>query len=181
MSLPIYKIELGDAEGIVKMSLVDYPAVESDFIKFSKEEPIKFSIQSEEEHIVFGCAMRADYPIYRNEYGKEFYVIFTKDVIKELYTKFMIDGCNNVNLEHSQDVNDCYLIQSFIKDVENGISPKNFEEIEDGSWFVSYKILNDAVWNKVKDGTFNGFSIEGYFNLTDDTDEIDELVDSILN
>jgi hypothetical protein len=41
---------------------------------------------------------------------------------------------------------------------------KGFEDAPDGSWFCSMLVENDAVWQQVKDGKVNGFSIEGIFN-----------------
>ena len=118
MNLPIYKIVLGDTDGIEKMSLVEYPAVERNFLAFSKDEkPLKFSIQDEYQHIVMGCALRANYPIYRNQNGFEFYAVFTPEDINTLYQKFTIDEkINDVNLEHSKDYDDSFdfLIYMFI-------------------------------------------------------------------
>lgn len=182
--LPIYNITLGDAEGIKIMSLVESPAVEDNFLKFAEEHQIQFSID-EEQHIVFGVALRADYPIYRcsPELG-EYYVVFSKETIKELYEKFMIDqNFNNINLNHDTDTEGVYLLQSFIKNVNAGINPIEFEHIEDGSWFTAYKVENKQVWEDVKAGKFNGFSVEGYFGLErqEPKDEIEELIDEILN
>lgn len=182
--LPIYNIVLGKSQGIVKMSLVDMPAVESDFLKFEKEEQLRFSID-EEQHIVFGVALRADFPIYRvsPKFG-EYYVVFSKETIKDLYEKFMIDQkFNDVNLNHETDTNGVYLLQSFIKDTDNGINPLGFEHIENGSWFTSYKIENEEVWQAAKQGKFNGFSVEGFFELEEPIkkDEIEELVDELLS
>lgn len=64
-TLPLFKIAVTQStEGIDKMSLVAAPAVESDFLKFSKEQPIRLSVD-EDQHIVLGVALRCDYPIYR--------------------------------------------------------------------------------------------------------------------
>jgi hypothetical protein len=81
---------------------------------------------------------------------------------------------NKVNLQHSKDIEDIYLIQSFIKDTEKGISPKGFEDIEDYSWFVGYKVDNLEVWDKIKKNELNGFSIEGLFTLIDTDIEFEE-------
>lgn len=188
--LPIYNIILGEADGIQIMSLVDFPAVEVDFLKFNKDShKLSFSVD-DEQRIVFGCALRADYPIYRyNQRIGEYYVVFTKETIKELYEKFMTDGSVlNVNLNHDKLTDGVTLIQSFIKDTEKGISPVGFEDCADGSWFCAYKITNDEVWNSVKNGEFNGFSVEGNFELEpaqfekqEKVGEFDELVDSLLN
>ena len=64
-----------------------------------------------------------------------------------------------------------------------GINPIGFEHIEDGSWFTAYKVENKQVWEDVKAGKFNGFSVEGYFGLErqEPKDEIEELIDEILN
>lgn len=189
IKLPIYNIILGEADGIQIMSLVDSPAVECDFLKFDKEtHKIKFSV-NEEQHIVFGVALRADYPIYRySERLGEYYVVFTKETIKQLYEKFMTDGSVlNVNLNHNKMTDGVTLIQSFIKDTEKGINPVGFEDVADGSWFCAYKINNEEVWESVKKGDFNGFSVEGNFELEpamfkkeEPKGEFDEIIDNLL-
>ena len=115
--------------------------------------------------------------------GDEYYVIFNKDTIKQLRDKFMQEKRTDlVNLEHSKGANNIYLIDSFIKDTSKGISPAGFEDIEDGSWFVSYKVDNEQVWNKIKSGEFRGFSIEGVFEFApvEHKDELEDLIDEIL-
>lgn len=181
IKLPIYNIELGGAEGILKMSLVEYPAVESDFLAFDEQKELKFSID-EEQRIVFGCSLRSDFPIYRRSSNLgEYYVVFTKEVIKELYEKFMIDGrFNNINLNHGVDTNEVYLLSAFIKDTKKGLNPVGFEDINDGSLFTGYKIENDEVWEKVKSGELKGFSVEGFFELEEPKDEIESLIDELL-
>ena len=57
------------------------------------------------------------------------------------------------------------MVEIFIKDVEKGINPSGFEDIENGSLFATYKVNNDIIWEKIKDGTFQGFSLEGIFDL----------------
>lgn len=181
--LPIYNITLNGAEGIQKMSLVEYPAVEDNFLKFEDEKQLKFSID-EDKRIVFGVALRANFPIYRCDYKGEYYVVFSPDVIRDLYEKFMIDGrFNLINLDHSKDTNGVHLIQSFIKSVKDGITPVGFEHIADGSWFVAYKIDNEDVWRSVKEGKFNGFSVEGFFNLEESVEEksdFEKLLDALV-
>ena len=60
-----------------------------------------------------------------------------------------------------------YCIESFIIDSERGITtPKIFDKASDGSWFLSYYIENDVVWNEfIKTGIFKGFSVEGMFGF----------------
>lgn len=50
------------------------------------------------------------------------------------------------------------LVESSITDVNNKVGGK---KVKKGSWVITVKILDDAVWKKVKDGDITGFSIGG--------------------
>jgi hypothetical protein len=84
---------------------------------------------------------------------------------------------------HDTKVEGVYLFESFITDKQRGVqAPKGFPKVADGSWFGSYKIENDQVWRSVLDGTFKGFSIEGYFDMLEvkmRKDEIDIAFDDL--
>lgn len=161
--LPIYWLDLGgDTTGIDIISLVDCPAIEKDFVKFSKDVEVKFSVD-DEKRIVFGAALIPDKPIYRrNDDGKEFYVKFSKDAIERIAIKFFEDhNSTNVNLQHEYDVDGCVYFESFIKDSKRGLVPANFEDCPEGTWFLGCKINNPEVWRLVKEGVLRGFSVEG--------------------
>lgn len=183
--LPVYKIRIDDENcGVAKMSLVESPAVESDFLAFAEQkQAMQFSLD-DEHHIVFGCALRANFPIYRNTMGPtpfEYYVVFEPFVIAQIVNKFFKENRTSlVTLEHSDNTTGCHLIASFIKDSNNGLNPIGFSDIEDGSWFVGYKIENDAVWSAIKEGKFKGFSVEGLFEMEEEEkDEIDSILDEL--
>ena len=167
-NLPLYELMFDDNDstlGCSKISLVEEPAVEEFFLKFSKDvkekEHKSFYFKDDSKHIVTGIAMRADYPIYRNQDGQEFYVQFSKDTIDKMMQKFMKEQrLFDISLDHNQDVRDCYLIESFIINKERGICPNEFSDVEDGSWIISVKIENQDVWNKICSGEVKGFSIE---------------------
>ena len=169
--IPVYEALIEDMEsGIYKISLVDLPAVESDFVYFNKENITpKFSIENEEQRMVTGVIMRADFPIYRydEEFG-EYYIKYSKETIKVMAEKMMVDNTfNNINLMHADgtDVEGVNLVELFIKDTEKGINPAGFEDIENGSLFATYKINIDSIWEQIKLGTFKGFSLEGMFDI----------------
>lgn len=187
MKLPIYNIVVGDDCGVTKMSLVESPAVESHFIAFSEAKKVEVRLSiNEDKHNVLGVALRADYPIYRVFGDMECYVVFDKRTIDTLYQRFMKEQRGSlVNLNHSEDTEGVYLIQSFIKDSRNGIAPKGFEDIEEGSWFVEYHIDNEEVWNKIKAGEFKGFSVECIVDIDiedkpDTIDNLEELINQII-
>lgn len=167
-NLPLYELMFDDNDstlGCSKISLVEDPAVEEFFLKFSKDDQEKehesFYFKDDSKRIITGIAMRADYPIYRNQDGQEFYVQFSKDTIDKMMQKFMKEQRQfDISLDHSQDVRDCYLIESFIINKERGICPNEFRDVENGSWIISVKIENQDVWNKICSGEVKGFSIE---------------------
>lgn len=127
-----------------------------------------FAIQDEEERIISGPLMLADTPIYRSDDNGEYYVVFTKETIKKIAQRFFKKGYqSNVNLMHEQGnlTQGLTMFESWIKDDKRGIKAmKGFEDVPDGSWFGSFKVDNDEVWQMVKDGKVRGFSVEGQFN-----------------
>ena len=173
MNIPIYNALITDeGEGIFKISLVDCPAVESNWVAMSEEkQPLKFTIEDEEKRLITGVVMRANFLIYRrDDQGFEYYIKYSPETIRTMAEKLFTDNAqNNINLMHeaNSDVDGVNMVEMFIKDSEKGISPAGFDDIADGSLFATYKVENDDVWQAVKDGTFKGFSLEGYFSLQD--------------
>lgn len=166
MKIPIYdiSINLEDEESLMTtISLVTDPAVERNFECFDKEKkPMTFSITDEEKHCITGVAIRADVPIYRYsaELG-EYYVRFTKRTIEDIVYKYSKMGLwNSVSLEHSgTNISDAVMVEYFLKG--KGLNPEGFEDVEEGSLFVTFKITNDELWNTIKNSDkINGFSIE---------------------
>lgn len=129
-----------------------------------------FAIQNEDERIITGPIMVANKPIYRNDDNGEYYVVFTPDTIKKIAQKFFKKGYqNNVNLMHDDGnvVSGVTMFESWITDDKRGIKAMaGFEDVPNGSWFGSFKVDNEQVWNDIKDGKFKGFSVEGVFNYT---------------
>lgn len=172
-NLPIYKIvppEMDDPEsGMLLVSLVENPAVEEDFLAFAKEETLQFKMQDEEKHIITGISIKADTPIYRRIAGGECYVVFEKNDIPKIVEKFFSEGLNNfISLQHNEKTmsnKDAILVESYFINKERGIVPVEFSDVPDGSWVTSYKILNEDIWDQVKNGDVKGFSIEISANL----------------
>ena len=163
-NLPIYELKLDkNTDGVYCISLVDFPAIEQDFLVFDAQEEIKFTKVDEEKHIVYGPAMIPDMAIYRrDESGREYYVKFSKETIAQIAQKFHKDNCiYNISVGHETDVNGCYVFTSYLIDRENGLDPVQFRNIADGSWIVGVKVDNDNVWNAIKNtDLLRGFSVE---------------------
>ena len=192
MNKDIYYIDINDEDetGLDAISLVQHPAIEVDFLCFNKDaKKIDFSAD-EDKHILTAVALRADHPIYRRNGDYEYWVVFTKDVIRKLVTKYAKNNLfNSVNIEHNDYsfVKSAYMIESYIVDKVRGIVPSEFKDIEDGSWIVSYYIDDESLWNAVKNtDALNGLSVQGLFKLVEKQDfashedPIESLIDELL-
>lgn len=172
-----------DETGMYFVSLVSDPAVESNFLAFESEENrqiLTFRVENEEKRIVSGLLMAADRPILRQDMDGFYYIVYDKDTINAMAERFLAMGlANNVDTQHNFEVEEgVFLREMYIKDTERGISPKGFEDIEDGSLFATYHILNDKVWDKVKNGEFKGFSLAGIFNTMEMSRVEDDITDA---
>ena len=181
--IPVYDAIISDEEtGMFRISLVDDPAVMSNFQAFdAHKKPMMYAIQDEEKRLVRGCIMRSDFPIYRrDEKMGEYYVIYKAEEIRKMAEKYLLEGRqNDVNLMHQEgsDVDGVQMVQYFIKG--DGIQVDGFDDCADGSLFGEFHVVNDSVWAEIKAGTYNGFSLEGVFDLVPEQnkDEIQEIVD----
>ena len=181
--IPVYDAVISDEEtGMFKISLVDDPAVMSNFQAFdAQRKPMLYAIQDEEKRLVRGCIMRADFPIYRNDNAMgEYYVIYKAETIRQMAEKYLQEGRqNDFNLMHQEgsDVDGIQMVQCFIKG--DGIQVEGFDECADGSLFGEFHVINDDIWAEIKAGTYKGFSLEGIFDLVPekDQDEVQSIVD----
>lgn len=170
MEYPVYKCIIEDSlESDLQVdfvALVDRPAIEKNFLAF-KEGRLRFDID-QEQRIISGPAMLADTLIYRvDPQIGEYYTVFDKPTIISIVQKFFKKGyIQNFNIMHDpeQKVSGITIYESFITDADRGIKPmKGFEDAPDGSWFLTAKVDDDTVWEKVKSGEVKGFSVEGIF------------------
>lgn len=147
------------------IAFVDKPAIEKNFMAFS-DARVMFDADAERQ-IVSGPAMIPDSLIYRRDENGEYNVFFSKPTVEAIALKyFKKDYQKNINLFHDPNlsVDGVTIFESFISDSKRGIQPmKGFEDLPDGTWFISAKVENPEVWAKIKSGEVKGFSVEGYF------------------
>ena len=167
--LPIYEALISsEDDGIITISLVDEPAVESDFVCFSKDAGKQlFALKDSAERLITGCLMKADTLIYRNDNGFEYYIVFSKKVIQTMAQKMLSDGTfKNIDTQHNGELlpqGALTLMELYVKDSNKGIDP-NFVDVPDGSLMVTFKVNDESIWQECANGDFlNGFSLEGFF------------------
>jgi hypothetical protein len=142
--------------------------------KINQEEKMSkqyFQIDSEEKRIVLGPAMVPDQKIFRKDaMGNPYYVFFTSETIRMIAEKYMKNQYtrNNDLMHDGKAVKDVYVIESWIKEDDNDKSVKyGYGDLPVGTWMVAMKIAKtpkgDEVWNQVKEGKLNGFSVSGFF------------------
>ena len=169
--IPVFKATIEEAgDGMVRVSLVDRPAVERDFVKYAEDrEPLRFAVADEEKRLLYGVLMRANMPIYRRDPQLgEYFIVYTPELIRTMAEKYIAEGrANNFNLQHvdGSDVQGVQMVQYFIKDTARGIAPAEFPDVEDGSLLGEFHVTNDEVWARCKSGELRGFSLEGYFGM----------------
>ncbi len=187
--LPVYKLHIketdNDESEVSYVAMVDEGAIMLDWVTFAKQN--KFSADKE-RRLIMGALMVADMPIFRRTEAGEFYVVFDKEEIMKIAQKFFRKGyVSNSNLMHDGEkkTEGVYIIESFIVDSSRGVAPpKAFEGISEGSWLVTVKVDNEALWNDyIKTGELKGFSVEGMFSysmegeaLPNDLNEIIDIV-----
>ncbi len=161
-----------DAEensGVYAISLVENPAMEGIMIALSKQE-IQFKEIDKEERKVLGLVLEPNKPIYRNQGGEEFNIVFSEQVIKDLSYNFFKSGFHkNSTLEHDSKnkIEGVTFVESWIVEDSEKDKSANFGfSYPKGSWLAVMKIDNDDVWNNyVKTGKVQGFSIDAMLSL----------------
>jgi hypothetical protein len=184
--LPIYELkiseEIKDDAEVSFIAFVDSPAIKRDFLAF--KESVKFEVVSEDQRIVTGPLMIPDQLIYRNsdKFG-EHYVKFSAETIQAISIKFAKKGFHkNVNIMHEEDlqVDDVTMFGSFISNTAMGIKPMSaFADLPDGTWFGSFYVENQAVWDMIKSQKIRGFSVEGMFDYEKPASKEEEALKQI--
>ena len=88
MKVYYIKIDENDNTGIDAISLVDFPAVQKNFLCFKDNKPVRLNFDNS-KHIITGVVCLADTPIYRyNEIYGEYYVVFSRETIVRMVEKF---------------------------------------------------------------------------------------------
>lgn len=169
MAKKIKKYKVGIDSETYAISLVESPAIESDFVALAKEEEEKQQVflESNEKHLVYGAALIPDKDIYRNNGEQEFYINFTKESIERMSQDFMKEYRQyEVKTDHDDIANEVCVVESWLvsdsyKDKSNALGIN----VPEGTWMVGMKVNNIETWERIKAGELKGFSVESMISL----------------
>jgi hypothetical protein len=165
-----YELVLKDAEDeVFALSLVENPAIQSDFVFFGKEgkEEIRFAEVDGDQHLIVGPILIPDMKIIRmKEDGTPYYVTFSKETVKDIAQKYIRDNnANNITLEHEKSTKGVSLVESWVTESTQYDKSKAYGlTVKPGTWMGVFKVDNPDVWRKVKEQKFRGISLEGLFS-----------------
>tara|TARA_R110002050_G_scaffold131018_2_gene252783 strand:+ start:175 stop:834 length:660 start_codon:yes stop_codon:yes gene_type:complete len=156
--------EMDMEAGVFAISVVNDPAIMSDFITLSSEDKINMAAIDDKKRLLMGAVLIPDLLIPRAD-GSQ--LRFSKEVIRKTSEVFFKRGYQQEsNVEHNQDMaaEGMTVVESWIvEDTKHDKSAMYGLDAPVGSWVISMKCENDEIYEMAKQGQINGFSIEGIF------------------
>ena len=157
-----------EALAIDCISLVSAPAIEENMVYMSKaKNNLTLAKIDESKRELISPALIPLKNIYRYDADtdSEYYVYFSKETVKNCAYSFLKNNNHHkATLEHQDRVSGVLTVESWIiEDPKVDKSKLYGFELKPGTWMVKMKIENEDLWQKIKQGSIKGLSIEGYF------------------
>jgi hypothetical protein len=183
--MKLFELKIDDAflDEVFAISLVEDPAIESNFVWFDKEK-VQFQKIDNEKRLVLGPVLIPNRKILRIDgEGQPYQVFFKPETIASLAQGYLQKGYQSKStLEHEKKVSGVTLVESWIKTSKLDKSNSYGLNLPIGSWVGMMRIDNDEIWNDyVKTGEVKGFSIEGLFSHELVQAGKDNVLEDILN
>lgn len=151
-----------DTDEVFAISLVESPAIESDWIYFDKEV-VSFASVNNEQRMLIGAILLPEKRILRVDgEGNPYHVYFSKETVKKLAQNYLMKKyTDKATLEHDSKIKGVHLVESWIKEGKFDKSMAYGLNLPEGSWIGIMKVTDDTIWNDyVKTGKVKGFSVE---------------------
>ena len=169
-SIDTYLVEFNPDEkrGVFGYALVEKPAIETDAIYLSKEDEL-ILLKETEKGLLVTPVLIPNQKILRVDpkTGEKYNILFPKETIELAQRQFHINGNQSKsNLEHTDiKLEGVTVVESWLKEFDNDKSTSYGFDLQIGTWFVTLKVDNEEVKEKIKSGAIKGISIEGEFNI----------------
>lgn len=153
--------------GVEAMSVVEHPAIESNFVALNTDAKVELkTVETEEKKLLLGPALIPNKPIYRNDKENgEYYIYFSKKTVQDASQLFLKAGNQaQATVEHEKPVQGLTVVESWIVDDPEMDKSKLYGlSVPKGTWMIATKVENEEVWQMAKEGKVKGYSIEAYF------------------
>jgi hypothetical protein len=174
MKLFELKIEDEEVDEVFALSLVENPAIEADWVFFSKDgkkEEVKFATIDSDKRLIVAPVLIPDKQILRidEKSGEEYRVFFTSETVEKLAQNYLKKGYQDkATIEHGKNIDgkvtvvESWVSKSSVKDKSALYFSRAFPV---GTWFITMKVNDDNLWqNYVKTGIIKAISLEGIFS-----------------
>lgn len=185
-NLPIYNIEVGDNwdDGVWGISLVDFPAIQTNWILQSKErKAMPIVMVDEEKRQIVSPILINGQCIYRCDEKGEYFVRWDAKAIEKAALKMAVSlAMNNYSWGHEWFLSDTgkeyketllngiHTLRMWVTEDENDEIYQYFDpkHVTIGSLCVRAQVTDQNLWDRIKSGEVKGFSIEGIIELKQD-------------
>jgi hypothetical protein len=175
--MKLYELILDEDEnadsGVFALSLVANPAIEANWVYFSKEgkQEIKFATVDNDKRTIVAPVLIPDMKILRidEQSNEEYEVFFTKETVEKLAQNYLQNGYqNNATFEHFEKIDgDVTVVESWVSKSSTKDKSALFfnRAFPVGTWFVTMKVNDETLWQDyVKTGIVKAISLEGIFD-----------------
>ena len=167
--------------GVDAISIVENPAIQTNFVALKDQQEIKLAEVSKEKRLLLGPILIPNKPILRNGGEEDYYIYFSRETVEKASQMYLKEGNQSqATLEHQYNLKGLTLVESWI--VQDEVHDKsrlydNTKEVPLGTWMGAIRVDSDEVWKDyVKEGVVKGFSIEGYFADKQELSEIETII-----
>ena len=159
-------IDLEDETGLTFNALVDRPAHNKSLLAFDKEHKRELHF-NDSKRMISGVAISSNQLIYRfDENLGDYYVYFEPKEVEKMVLKMSRQQLlSSVNLMHDSKkvVKGITFIEGyFVTDTKR--PPNDTENVQNGSYVMTYYVEDETLYNEIKGGRYVGFSVEGIFD-----------------
>lgn len=187
-TFPIYDVVLDDDSlGLTAISLVDYPAIMTDFLAFKEQSLQQIWMSSHDKREIVSPVLIPNQLILRKgEDGSLYYIRWTEKTIELAAKKYLANGWfNNFTVMHPTFYNkdmkyedalekDVYMLRMWTienPDTDDANTKYGFN-LPKGTLMVHFKVHNRKIWQRIKSGELKGLSIEAFTNIARSDNEV---------
>ena len=145
-----------EEDGVFGISLVNNPAMESNFILLDKEDKPLFEMAKidKQKNTITGIALIPDKMIKRKKGNEMVEVFFSADTVKKISQNYLKNYYQfNTTVDHKEDVEGVFVTESWIvEDPElDKTKALGLSDVKKDSWALTLKVENEDVLKQIEE------------------------------